>query len=123
MSNLVSIEQFVQRIKNCHILVNNAGGIVQELHYAFEGKVEQTFLNNYLGTWYLTRLSLPVLAKTSLEDNCEVKIVTVGSSLEGRADFGKAFLSSSNKETLVRNAFLDMEDGNRMQIQNLQTCS
>jgi len=105
VSSLLSIEKFIKRIEKCHILINNAGAMFPDLKRLYRDRIESTFMTNYVGPWYLTRLLIPILAKTSLKDNCEVKIVNVASRSEGFADYGKAFMAASYPAQLVSKAF------------------
>eukprot|EP01031_Cornospumella_fuschlensis_P029664 gene29664-35807_t len=89
LTDLRSIEKFASKIDKCHVLVNNAGEILANRQEKYG--VEKTFLSNYLGPWYLTNLLLPVLAQTSLTDNKEVRVVTVGSRAEKYTTLGQDF--------------------------------
>lgn len=79
VADLSSIRKFADRTEKCHVLVNNAGAMFSLKEVLTHG-IEKTFMTNYLGPWYLTRLLLPALANSSLEDQCETKIVVVGKS-------------------------------------------
>lgn len=81
VSDLESIRRFSSKMDRCHVLVNNAGALF-EVKEILKNGIEKTFMTNYVGPWYLTRLLLPTLAKTSVEDQCETKIVVVGSRTE-----------------------------------------
>jgi NAD(P)-dependent dehydrogenase (short-subunit alcohol dehydrogenase family) len=89
VSDIRSIYDFSKRIDKCHILINNAGALFPTLDY--KNNVENTFMTNYVGPWLLSRLLLPILAKTSIEDRCEVKVINVGSRTEKFSPFGKDF--------------------------------
>ena len=89
VSDFNSIKQFARGIKSCHILLNNAGAVIGTAS-SING-MESTMMTNYIGPWYLTRLLLPVLAKTSIEDNCETRIINVGSRSETGSPLGKEY--------------------------------
>lgn len=107
VSDIQSIYNFSKRIKKCHILINNAGAIFPNLSHKYT--VENTFMTNYVGPWLLTRMLLPILAKTSVEDNCEVKIINVGSRTEKFSQLGKDYQGQTQNETaqraVISNAF------------------
>lgn len=90
VSNLDSIAQFAKRIDRCHLLINNAGVMNGELEY-FPNGIEKTYMTNYIGPWQLTRLLLPVLARTSVQDKVEVRVLTVGSRSEKFSSIGPEY--------------------------------
>ncbi|KAJ1973206.1 Dehydrogenase/reductase SDR member 12 [Dimargaris cristalligena] len=68
LDNLPSICAFVEKFANqlsshCNILVNNAGGLLQMASVTPEG-IQHSFATNILGTYYLTELLVPLLART-----------------------------------------------------------
>jgi NAD(P)-dependent dehydrogenase (short-subunit alcohol dehydrogenase family) len=107
VSDLVSIARFAQRVDKCHILLNNAGAVLGERRAVLG--VEGTVATNYLGPWYLTRLLLPVLAKTSLEDCCETRVINVGSRSETTCALGEAFAAGG--VPAVQKAFFSLDGG------------
>lgn len=102
LSDFSSIQLFSRRIKRCHILINNAGAMFSDRQLI--NGIEKTMLTNYLGPWYLTRLLLPVLARTSVEENCETKIINVGSRLEKYSTLGLDYISFGRQA--INNLFL-----------------
>lgn len=80
LTSLKSIRTFSSNIERCHVLVNNAGAMFSEPVFLHD--VEKTFFTNYLGPFLLTKLMLPVMIRTSLKDNAEVRVVMVGSRSE-----------------------------------------
>ncbi|KAK9763052.1 Dehydrogenase/reductase SDR member 12 [Basidiobolus ranarum] len=75
MSDLRSIKKFVETLESpsCHILVNNAGCMVNERKITRDG-VEVNFATNTLGTYYLTKLMIPLLEKSAPS-----RVITVSS--------------------------------------------
>jgi NAD(P)-dependent dehydrogenase (short-subunit alcohol dehydrogenase family) len=90
LSDFKSIENFAKRVNKCHILVNNAGEILKDK--TFIHGVERTMLTNYVGSWYLTKLLLPKLAQTSIEEQREVRVVNVCSRAEKYSNLGPDYL-------------------------------
>ncbi|ORX92807.1 dehydrogenase/reductase SDR family member 12 [Basidiobolus meristosporus CBS 931.73] len=73
-----SIQTFVRNWEaqgdpSCHILINNAGCMVNERKTTADG-VELNFATNTLGTYYLTKLMIPLLQKSE-----SPRVVTVSS--------------------------------------------
>lgn len=102
VSNLESIQRFSAKMDRCHVLVNNAGALYEAKELLSSG-IEKTFMTNYVGPWYLTRLMLPTLAKTSVEDQCETKVLVVGSRLEKSSELKSTF--ATDGESAVRAIF------------------
>ncbi|KAL9113284.1 MAG: hypothetical protein Q9227_002619 [Pyrenula ochraceoflavens] len=71
--------KFLEENDRLDILVNNAGVLALPPSLTADG-FEVTFGINYLGPFFFTRLLLPILAKTAIEPNSDVRIVNVTSS-------------------------------------------
>lgn len=99
LGDFKSIESFAQRVDKCHVLVNNAGEIIKDRKLVYG--IESTMLSNYVGHWYLTKLLLPKLAQTSIQDKREVRIVNVCSRGEKYSDIGPDYLENG-KDALDR---------------------
>jgi NAD(P)-dependent dehydrogenase (short-subunit alcohol dehydrogenase family) len=66
----------------------------------YDNGIEKTFMTNYLGPWYLTQIMLNILAKTSINDQCEVRIIVVGSRSEKYSNLKDTFPISKNRAIL-----------------------
>ena len=90
-----SVEIFGERIRNAtvrsglHLLVNNAGAMLEEKDKVDEHGWDRTMAINHIGWVQLTRQLLPVLTSTSSSNNTNgslegrpVRVINVGSTLE-----------------------------------------
>jgi NAD(P)-dependent dehydrogenase (short-subunit alcohol dehydrogenase family) len=102
LTSLDSIKKFSSNVERCHVLVNNAGAMFTEP--GFVQTVERTFFTNYLGPFLLTKLMLPVLVRTSLEDNTEVRVVMVGSRSEKSSPLGAEYSHSKVADVVSGNS-------------------
>jgi NAD(P)-dependent dehydrogenase (short-subunit alcohol dehydrogenase family) len=70
---LDSVRSFAASIKDCHILINNAGLLLQDKD-SVDG-MELTSLTNHLGPFLLTSLLRPVIERTCIKNNKKQKDV------------------------------------------------
>ena len=104
LTDVKSIQTFASSLDRCDILVNNAGAMFPNLTYKsfLSTETEQTFLTNYIGPFLLTMYILPILQRTSIENNnSEVRIVNVSSRLEKKATIPKDINDRSDGLGLV----------------------
>jgi dehydrogenase/reductase SDR family protein 12 len=77
MSSMKDIRQladyFLKNEKMLNILVNNAGTMINKRELTSEG-IEKNFATNTLGTYYLTKLMIPLLKLSN-----PAKVITVSS--------------------------------------------
>lgn len=78
-----TIHSFVKDIEQCHVLINNAGIMLEKRQLVND--MELTCYTNHIGPFLLTQLLLPKLINTSKNENVECRIVNVVSALEQRA--------------------------------------
>lgn len=103
-----SIDNFIDGIEHCDILINNAGmmcpqrEIVDFSDSPTVTTMERTFVTNYLGPVYLTMKLLPVMLKSAARNgvNAEVRIVNVGSRLEKNSSFSKQCASPLHRSLI-----------------------
>ena len=87
MSSFASIRElaasFIEKYDRLHVLINNAGGLVNPYRVTANG-VEASFAVNYLGPFLLTHLLLD-----RLKESAPARIINLGSGLhaKGRIDF------------------------------------
>ncbi|CAG9864139.1 unnamed protein product [Phyllotreta striolata] len=95
ISDLASIRNFAEGIKNEHdkidVLINNAGIIGSKA----QDEYEPVFTTNYLGPFLLTHLMLPLLAKS---DNGRVINVSALAHYNGKLDLEGNFGKSSTPQ-------------------------
>lgn len=101
-----SIATFAKSIPKCNILINNAG--IMNLQMEQKHGIEKTILTNYVGPYLLTKLMLPSIIKTSIQDNSECRIINVGSRLEKNADIS---LGSNSNYSKSGQSFQWIHDG------------
>jgi retinol dehydrogenase-12 len=85
-----SIESFSKNIQNhtsggLHLLINNAGAMINEESKLTDDGYDRSMAVNHLGWTQLTQNLLPLLTKTKAGNpitNTEIRIVNVGSTLE-----------------------------------------
>ena len=80
LSKPESIRSFASSVKQCHVLVNNAG--LMNAQPCFHEGIELTMLTNHLGPFMLTELLLPVLKRTAVSQKTECRVINVASRLE-----------------------------------------
>lgn len=91
VTDLQSIREFAARIEQCHIFVNNAGAMFAKQE-SIHG-IEKTFFTNHLGNFLLLEVLLPVLIKTSVRYETEVRVISIGSRSEGLSTLGAEYRS------------------------------
>ncbi|KAI0637552.1 NAD-P-binding protein [Trametes polyzona] len=99
-----SAEDFLQKEQRLDILVNNAALLLLPFQKTHDG-VQDIVMVNYVGTFVFTRALLPLLKRTALQGNNDVRIVNVSSSAQTQCpndvrfrnldDFNRDFASST----------------------------
>lgn len=98
LASLQSVDRFVAEFKNVssklHILICNAGIILTHKELSVD-RIEKTIATNHFGHFSLCMQLLPLMKKTSEEDNVECRIVVLSSTA---LIFGKLNLNDLNYE-------------------------
>jgi retinol dehydrogenase 12 len=74
------VDSFLKLNTPLHILINNAGVMATKDRKVTKDNFEYQFGINHLGHFRLTMKLLPLMVKTSKDENCECRIVNLSSS-------------------------------------------
>ena len=106
VSNLTSIYNFVQEIKNkfqkIDILMNNAGCMPLKFDWT-EDEYDSNFVTNYIGPFLLSALFLPILNKES-EDS---KIINISSAMHLWSKIEKGEIKNYTNKEYMKNFYND----------------
>ena len=106
VSNLTSIYNFVQEIKNkfqkIDILMNNAGCMPLKFDWTKDG-YDSNFVTNYIGPFLLSALFLPILNKES-EDS---KIINISSAMHLWPKIEKGEIKNYTNKEYMKNFYND----------------
>ena len=106
VSNLTSIYNFVQEIKNkfqkIDILMNNAGCMPLKFDWT-EDEYDSNFVTNYIGPFLLSALFLPILNKES-EDS---KIINISSAMHLWPKIEKGEIKNYANKEYMKNFYND----------------
>lgn len=100
LSEMSSVNSFAKDIDTCDVLINNAGAMYATRNSSNEANndnnFERTQLINHLSHFYLSKIMVPVLEKTSIMKKEETRIVNVNSRLEKNAQLPAAEANSGS---------------------------